>query len=94
MMKPIGIVTNQQEGLITATRTCVCCDMPWVEEVVDIVLLEESIPAICPYCVAKAEDVAGAEQLTELLADLEGDLYYETICDINYLLAGGTRLWN
>jgi hypothetical protein len=93
-VNPIAIVTDQANDFVVSTRTCKCCDLPYVEEALSVILLCESIPAICPECIAKAEEVAGEDALTELLADLDGDLYYATIIDINYLLNGGDRLWN
>lgn len=85
--------TDLHDSYCMATFKCECCDLPYIEEI-STMLLEFDIPRICPDCMARAEEIAGEEELTELLADLEGDLYYQTIRDINRLLDGGAQLWN
>lgn len=70
-----------------ATRRCFACGLDFTVDTL-LICIEAGVTPICDDCLERAEAVAGADELTELLAEGELDLYYETIRDINRVLDG------
>lgn len=77
-----------------ATQRCSSCGLDFVADTL-IGCVEAGVTPICGYCREAAEAVAGEDELTELLAEGELDLYFATIRDINLILDGEwTGTWN
>jgi len=76
----VGVVTGDIECL--AVRVCASCGEGFVSATL-IGCVEDDIPEVCPLCLSYAESIAGEETLTELLAEGELELYFDTIREIN-----------
>lgn len=78
----------------TVLRECSSCGIEFVSTTL-IGCVATGVTPICDQCREAAEAVAGEDDLTELLAEGELNLYVETICEINRILAGEwTGAWN
>lgn len=78
----------------TVLRECSLCGLDFTADTL-IICVEAGVTPLCDHCRERAEAVAGAEELTELLAEGELELYFGTIGEINRMLDGEwTGTWN
>lgn len=78
----------------TVIRECSLCGLDFTADTL-ISCVEAGVTPICDYCREAAEEVAGESELSELLAEGELRLYFETVREINQMLDGEwTGTWS